>query len=294
MYLYKYPLIQSVILLSILLVISSCVKEITSSPEDPLILDWVLIDYDQINQKLFIGLNLKPGPEEINDVSVNITADTFPIDTTITLLDDGINGDLISQNNIYSAEVDMELNYQNYQFIVFVNNLVVENTDPQIITIEEQFPPEIVNITFTKINLDGSETPLDPTTDVFQVDEDEYSFLYFSIEVKDLNGIEDLRYVRYQINVEGMEANDSCDYVAPAGFQKYHQWFLEYQSTTDSTYIFDVINDLLVDENNDPVPGLPIRPLSLCGRKGESAFQFIVADMLFSPVTSQPVYLVFE
>ena len=294
MYFYKYSLIHSVILLSIVLIITSCVKEITSSPEDPLTLDWVLIDYDQINQKLFIKLNLDPWKEEINDVSVNITAHTFPIDTTIILSDDGNNGDLISQNNIYSAEVDMELNYQNYQFIAIVNDLVIENTDPQLITIEKQVPPEIVNIRFAKINLDGSETPLDPTTDFFRVNSEEYSYLYFSIEVKDPNGIEDLRLVRYQINVEGMDANDSCDYVAPTGFQNNPQWYLEYKSTTDSTYIFDVINDLLVDENNEPVPGLPIKPLSLCGRKGNAAFQFIIADMLFIPIISEPVYLDFE
>ena len=292
---YKHQWIISTLFIIALIFTTSCMIEINSSTTNSLSINWVLIDYDQIDKKLFLKLNIDAN-EEINSVSVNVMGETPLMDITLTLLDDGNNGDLISQNNIYSIEENnMDLPYQENQLeAIVISSELVEYKESITVNIEEQVPPEIINMTFSKINQDGSEIPLDPMTDYFQVNEEEFSYLYFSVEVKDVNGIEDIRYVRYQINVENMEAEDSCDYVAPLGFQNYSQWYLEYKNKTDSTYIFDIVNDFLVDDDNNPVPGLPIKPLSLCGRTGISAFKFVIADMIFSPITTEPIYLVFE
>ena len=106
----------------------------------------------------------------------------------------------------------------------------------------------------------------------------DYRFLDFQLIINDANGLDDLRYVRYQINVEAMTAEDSCQYFPESGFLSYPQWYLEYKETTDAGFVFDV-NNVYLDE-----PGIPVKPIGLCGRIGVSTFRFIVADMTLEPV----------
>ena len=113
---------------------------------------------------------------------------------------------------------------------------------------------------------------------MFQVDDDEYNYLDFQVIINDNNGLDDIRYVRYQINVENMAAEDSCNYEPESGFLNYPQWFLEYKETTDAGFVFDVNNAYLQE------PGIPIKPLNQCGRIGVSTFRFIIADMVFDPI----------
>ena len=293
---YKFQLIPGIFILFILFFASSCVTEVDLSIDESIIIDWNLIDYDQINKKLFIKLNIENDIEVINNVSVNIYGESFPIDTTVILNDVGNNGDLISQNNIYSAEIDIELNFQSYVFTAIVQNITLdEYFKLKNVIIEEQVPPEIVNITFIKKYIYESEIDtINPENDFYKVSDLDTSYLYFSVEVKDPNGLEDLRYVRYQVNVQEMVANDSCGYEAPLGYQNESAWYLEYKSKTDSTYIFDVINKFVVDIDDNEIPGLLIKPISVCGRWGTSKFKFIVADNLFAPIISEPISLVFE
>ena len=116
---------------------------------------------------------------------------------------------------------------------------------------------------------------------MFQIDDIDYRFLDFQLIINDINGLDDIRYVRYQVNVEAMEAEDSCQYVPKSGFLSYPQWYLEYKETTDSGFVFDV-NNVYLDE-----PGSPVKPIGLCGRIGVSTFRFIVADMTLEPVVKE-------
>ena len=127
-------------------------------------------------------------------------------------------------------------------------------------------------------NADGSETMFDPNSEIFHVDDDEYNYLDFQLIINDKNGLDDIRYVRYQINIEKMTAEDSCNYEPESGFLNYPQWFLEYKETTDAGFVFDVNNAYLAE------PGIPIKPLNQCGRTGVSTFRFIIADMIFDPI----------
>ena len=152
-------------------------------------------------------------------------------------------GDLIAQNNRYSAITEINLPFQDYQFKAVVQTSTAQEFfQKKNITIEEQFAPEIVDVIFWHKNADGTGTVFDPDSEVFQLDNDEYNYLDFRVIINDLNGLEDIRYVRYQINVEGMAAEDSCDYETETGFLSYPQWFLEYEETTDTGYVFDVNN----------------------------------------------------
>ena len=172
--------------------------------------------------------------------------------------------------------------FEDYQFEAVVHtSSSKEYQKIKQLTIEEQFPPKILDIIFWQKNADGNGTIIDPDSEVFQVDDVDYRFLDFQLIINDANGLNDIRYVRYQINVESMEAEDTCHYVPASGYLSYPQWYLIYQETTDSGFVFDVNNAYLEE------PGIPVKPLGLCGRIGVSNFRFIVADMTFEPIIDE-------
>ena len=274
-----YRNFRSLIKLSplILILITSCVLDIENPIEESLSIEWISIDYDQVENKLFLQLEILPVNEIIDSVIVKVSSENY--DPTFILNDNGSSGDIIAENNRYSVIAEVDLPFEDYQFDAIVYTLSSkEYKERKNITIEEEFPPEIADIIFWQKNADGSETMFDPNSEIFQVDDDEYNYLYFQITINDNNGLDDIRYVRYQINIENMAAEDSCNYEPESGFLSYPQWFLEYKETTDAGFVFDVNNAYLQE------PGIPIKPLNQCGRIGVSTFRFIVADMIFDPI----------
>ena len=275
MYRIMFPL--KLILLSISLLITSCMMNVDDDEMDSLSIEWLDIDYNQNDTTLFLQVEVIPENKMITKVFVEISSENF--DSTIFLNDNGNFGDIILQNNIFSSLSQIYLPFDDYQF-----NAVVQTSSLQEfikgknISIEEQYGPEIVDIIFWQKNADGSETMFDPNSEIFQVDDDEYNYLDFQLIINDKNGLDDIRYVRYQINIENMAAEDSCNYEPESGFLSYPQWFLEYKETTDVGFVFDVNNAYLQE------PGIPIKPLNQCGRIGVSTFRFIVADMFFNPI----------
>ena len=275
MYRIMFPL--KLILLSISLLITSCMMNVDEDEMDSLSIEWLDIDYNQNDTTLFLQVEVIPENKMITKVFVEISSENF--DSTIFLNDNGDFGDIILQNNIFSSLSEIYLPFDDYQF-----NAVVQTSSLQEfikgknITIEEQYAPEIVDIIFWQKNADGSETMFDPNSEIFQVDDDEYNYLDFQLIINDKNGLDDIRYVRYQINIENMAAEDSCNYEPESGFLSYPQWFLEYKETTDAGFVFDVNNAYLQE------PGIPIKPLNQCGRIGVSTFRFIIADMIFDPI----------
>jgi hypothetical protein len=245
--------------------------------ENSLSIEWINIDYNQNDTTLFLQVEVILENKMITEVFVEISSENF--DSTIFLNDNGDFGDLVPQNNIFSSFSEIYLPFDDYQFnaIVQISSLQ-EFIKKKNITVEEQFAPEIVDIIFWQKNAEGSGVTFDPDSEVFQVDDDEYNYLDFQVIINDNNGLDDIRYVRYQINVENMAAEDSCNYEPESGFLNYPQWFLEYKETTDAGFVFDVNNAYLQE------PGIPIKPLNQCGRIGVSTFRFIIADMVFDPI----------
>ena len=144
-----YQNFRSLVKLSplILVLITSCVLDIDNPIEEPLSIEWISIDYDQVENKLFLQLEILPENEIINDVFVEISSDNF--DTTISLNDNGEFGDIIPQNNIFSLFSEIYLPFDDYQFMVVVQtSSLQEFIKKKNITIEEQFAPEIVDIIF--------------------------------------------------------------------------------------------------------------------------------------------------
>ena len=261
----------------LLLLIISCVIDIEEPIQESLSIELLEIDYNQIENQLYLQIEVVPGNEVINEVFVTILSNSF--DSTVFLNDSATSGDLIPQNNQYSAFTEVDLPFEDYQFNAVVHTLSSrEYSKRKNITIEKQFPPEISDIIFWQKNADGSGTIFDPNSEAFMVDNEEYNYLDFQVVINDPNGLDDIRYVQYQINVESMAAEDSCNYEPELGFLSYPQWYLEYQETTDTGYVFDV-NNAYLDE-----PGIPIKPIGICGRIGVSIFRFIIADMTSGPV----------
>ena len=266
-------------LLSILSI--SCVLNIDNKAEEVLSAKWIDLNYNQNDNSLFLQIEILPKTEIVNMVLIDINSTNF--DTSFLLNDSGEFGDIIPQNNIFSKIINIELPYNDYQVDAIINTAsLMDLKTSQLIKIEQQFSPEIVDIIYWQKNIDGDGFIFNPNSDFFQVNDSIYSFLDFQVIINDANGLEDIRYVRYQINIEGMTAEDSCNYEAEAGFLNYPHWFLEYQETTDLGYVFDVNNYYLDDE-----PGIPIKPLNLCGRVGASTFRFIVADKIFDPIIKE-------
>ena len=275
MYRIMFPL--KLILLSISLLITSCMMNVDEDEMDSLSIEWLDIDYNQNDTTLFLQVEVIPGNKMITGVFVEISSENF--DSTIFLNDNGDFGDIILKNNIFSSLSEIYLPFDDYQFNAVVQTSSLhEFIKGKNITIEEQYNPQIVDIIFWQKNADGSETIFDPNSEIFRVDDDEYNYLDFQLIINDKNGLDDIRYVRYQINIENMTAEDSCNYEPESGFLSYPQWFLEYKETTDAGFVFDVNNAYLQE------PGIPIKPLNQCGRIGVSTFRFIVADMIFDPI----------
>ena len=157
MYRIMFPL--KLILLSISLLITSCMMNVDEDEMDSLSIEWLDIDYNQNNTTLFLQVEVIPENKMITEVFVEISSENF--DSTIFLNDNGDFGDIIPQNNIFSSFSEFYLSFDDYQF-----NAVVQTSSLQEfikgknITIEEQYDPEIVDIIFWQKNADGSGTGL--------------------------------------------------------------------------------------------------------------------------------------
>jgi len=275
------------IVLCITLCLWSCTSEIQEPQEIYIIISNFQIDYDQSQNKIYLQVGTETGNDTVADVWVQINAEDPILDTIFTLNDSGQTGDIIPMNGIYSGVYYIPLSFQEYQLkAVAQTHSGIEVVEAKNIQVEEQFPPEIVDIIFWKKYIDGSGYEFDPDIEPFQVNDNENSYLDFQALIKEPNGLEDLSYIRYQINVEGMNADDSCQYIPESGYQNYPQWYLEYQYSTDTSYVYDVNNTYLDDPTTpESEPGILIKPISLCGRTGISYFRFIVSDLVFDPVT---------
>ena len=99
MYRIKFPL--KLIIISISLLITSCLMNVEDLAENSLSIEWIDIDYNQNDTTLFLQVEVIPENKMITEVFVEISSENF--DSTIFLNDNGDFGDLIPQNNIFSS-----------------------------------------------------------------------------------------------------------------------------------------------------------------------------------------------
>jgi len=274
----------------ILVLITSCVLDIENPTEESLSIEWITINYDQVGKKLFLQLEIQPINETIDSVIVKVSSENY--DSTFILNDNGFFGDIIAENNRYSviSEVD-SLPFENYQLDAVVytpfSNPALKSAE---ITIEKQYPPEILDVIFIKSYEDGSEYEFDSSSPYFVNDEDT-SYLNFQITIKDLNGIENIQSIRYKTETVwdsavgecGCEEQETCNYSSPT-------FYLDKINSTsnDSIFTFEAINDYIEE------PGFPINPTSVCNRSGTITFSFVVFDAYLGPKTFPSISLYFS
>ena len=263
----------------------SCISKIQEPQEDYFVITDFQVDYNQLTKEIYFQVVTNVNSDTIRNVSVEILG-TFPlIEMSFSLNDSANNGDLISINGIYSGLYNsIELSFQDYVLQAVVeNNLGIIKNKSISFKVEQESPPQIYDIKFWKKYSDGSGYEFNPDNEPFQVNDSTYSYLYFQAIAKDENGLDDIAYIRYQVNVESMAPEvDDCEYLPESGYQNYAQWYLEYQYSTDSTFVYDVNNAYLDNEQ-----GISIEPISLCGKTGVSFFKFIISDLIFDPVIKE-------
>jgi|GEM_PF-2162521 hypothetical protein len=264
----------------ILVLITSCVLDIENPTKESLSIEWITIDYDQVENKLFLQLEILPVNEAIDSVIVKVSSENY--DSTFILNDNGVSGDIIAENNRYSVTIEVDLPFEDYQFdaIVYTPSSNLDTKSAKI-TIEKQYPPEILDVIFIKSYEDGSGYEFDSNSPYFVNDEDT-SYLNFQITIKDLNGIENIQSIRYKtetlwlsaVGECGCEEEETCNYSSPT-------FYLNNINLTsnDSIFTFEAINDYI------KAPGFPINPISVCNRLGMITFSFVVFDAYFGAQT---------
>ena len=273
-----YQNFRSLIKLSplILVLITSCVLDIENPIEESLSIEWISIDYDQVENKLFLQLEILPENEIINDVFVEISSDNF--DSTILLNDNGEFGDLIPQNYKYSSLSEIYLPFDDYQF-----KAVIDGFEPEEVnfSIEEQFLPVIEEIIFIK-SYENNKYEFSNNSYPYYVNENDTTYLNFEIKIKDLNGIDNIQSVRYKTLTHwdtaegdcGCNQGENCISSSPI-------FYLDNIDSTlsDSIFTYVSINDYIQE------PGFPINPASVCNRTGVITFSFVIFDLYFGPQT---------
>ncbi len=78
----------------VLFLITACVIDIENPIEESLSIEWISIDYDQVENKLFLQLEILPVDETIDSITVEVSSENY--DSTFVLNDNGVSGDLIA------------------------------------------------------------------------------------------------------------------------------------------------------------------------------------------------------
>ena len=286
-------IMKNKILIIIALVQFSCIMEIQEPQEEFIKISDFYVNYDQLDNKLFLQVSTLAENDTITNVWVQITGDDPLIEMVFVLNDSANTGDLVSNNGIYSGIFDLQLQFQNYQLKAFVETLAgSELTKIKNLQVEEQYYPELLEVLFFKTyeNVCGYE--LTSNTTYFINDED-LSYLNFQIKIKDYNGLENIESVRYKTTTSwlyadstggtGCQCSSSQECVnAPPIF------YMSNIASNDSISTFVAINDYIKE------PGFKINPISVCNRAGLITIIFTVFDLYFGPVIFPEIELFFS
>ena len=281
----------------LLLIFWACVSEINEPVESTLTLDNFIIDYDQISHTLF----LQAGDfqdRDLETVQVQVTADDNSLNTSIILNDDGIEGDILAQNGIYSKLIEIELSYLKHQFTVLVESEDGESIiQSKTIHISEPHQAEIGDLVFWKRFTDGKS--YQPFENIFPINAEEITYLDFQVTIKDKNGLENIQYVKYSLETDWNYAQDeTCSCPQLQCLFEHPVFYMESVSSNDSMHVFGIFNEHIKEamdtedciENNSCFNqnlGFPIAPTSSCNRFGYIYFNITVSDIEFGPVTKQ-------
>ena len=215
--------------------------------------------YDIDNQELLIQLDLNIiGRENINHVYIKSLNDADS--EYFEIFDNGLNGDIISNNGIYSI---LESNAFETSYNL---NIRLDTYDNVIQDLQYDISfnsPEIV---------DNSFYPVLPLEHV--LDENDVTFLNMVLAINDPDGRQDIEFVKFYIKkvsfFNGSLVNGSCDYT----FVEENDYF--WDPTWQMEYIGINDNEELI--YNSQIPMNPIQSDIGCGGFGYVQFKFEVQD----------------
>ena len=271
----------------------SCIIEIQEPQEEIMKISDFHINYDQLENILFLQVSTLAENKTITNVWVQITGDDPSVEMEFVLNDSANSGDLISNNGIYSGVFDLQLQFQNYQLKAFVETLEGEElTMIKDLQIEEQYYPELLEVLFFKTHGNECGYELDGNSTYFINDEDS-SYLNFQIKIKDYNGLENIQSVRYKTTTNWLYADSTggigCQCLSDEECVNSPPiFYMSNFSSNDSIITFIAINDYIKE------PGFKINPISVCNRAGLITITFTVFDLYFGPVTFPGIELFFS
>ena len=168
------------------------------------------------------------------------------LDTTNKILnDDGLNGDILPTDGSFSNQsIIPDFEYGTYMFeINIIDSTGIEYYESYEIIIEENFQPKIIDIQLPEI---------------YWLPEIEQTYLEILIWVSDENGLDDIKNVRYLINVDDMDGTEN-------GFISDPSWIMNFLETDD-------------DGSYKYSTSIPMTPVQEGGNTGIAIFQFIITD----------------
>ncbi len=215
--------------------------------------------YDIDNQELLIQLDVNNiGRDNINHIYIKSLSDADS--EYFEIFDNGLNGDIISNNGIYSI---LESNAFETSYNL---NIRLDTYDNVIQDLQYDISfnsPEIV---------DNSFYPVLPLEHV--LDENDVTFLNMVLAINDPDGRQDIEFVKFYIKkvsfFNGSLVNGSCDYT----FVEENDYF--WDPTWQMEYIGINDNEELI--YNSQIPMNPIQSDIGCGGFGYVQFKFEVQD----------------
>lgn len=267
----------------LLLVFWSCVSEIQGPGEGELSIDNFVVDYDQVDTKLFLQFE-NTSEFEIDSAWVNMTVDETVLDTVFLLNDLGEDGDILPQNGIFSALINIELEYLKHKFVLNAISTAGQTAAlTKTLNNTKLVPAEIENLYFYKWFEDGSSYKI--LDDTYYIDNTTTTYLNFQVQIKDPNGLENIQYVKYSFETfwtyaegdscECPGTNVQCNAESPKFYFNPDPFF-----SNDSTFSFDIFNEVI--DVNEPL-GFKISPNIHCNRFGVIKFLITVVDNDFGP-----------
>tara|TARA_B100001287_G_scaffold147379_1_gene124109 strand:- start:628 stop:1485 length:858 start_codon:yes stop_codon:yes gene_type:complete len=246
----------------ILLISTSCIQEnLFEATADQYIQDDSVSWYFNIDtSELFIQLDFT-GFESGDINHVYVKSSSLDLDDFYEIYDDGNNGDIIPNNGIYSL-VFSDIDDTNYTLNVRV--------DRGLSNLIQDFSYDI-NFNSPLI-IDDSFYPVLPTEHI--LDQSELTYLNIVIAVDDLDGYNDIDYVKFFIKkvnfFNGSLVDGVCDYqfIENDEYQWDPSWIMNYIDSNASGHLV----------YNARIPMNPIQSSASCGGFGYVQFKFEVKD----------------
>ena len=276
-----------------------CTSTIEETNESYPIYESIFFDYSQFEEEIFI--QVQTNENIINEVdSVNviiyeiIDQSENLIITEVKLFDDGFsNGDLISNNGVFTFLGDLQLNYTNHliNYKFYIDGEIHEYNE--IKSIIEFIKPSIVNVEFYKTNINNEFIQLENN---YSVDETDSSYFKFIVEIENPSGIEQISKIIYSISVNDIDATKCGDLYEPPYLITADEFVLEYNNSIGNSHFYTNINSAIEE------PGMVIGSVvgymdgngdEHCAILGGVIFDIIIIDENFGNINkSYPINFV--